>query len=90
MLNLLTMPNILSIMLTRGDIMCRRRPSQYEVVQYIKEANDWQISEIIHAAIHRFNQVFPEWEVSFLSVPRNNPEEREKMLRSILEFHQNH
>ena len=70
--------------------MCRRKPTQYEVVTYIQKANDWQVSEIIHAAIYRFNEVFPDWEGSFLSVPRNNPEEREKMLRSILEFHQNH
>ena len=69
--------------------MCPRKPTQHQILSYIEDANDWQISEIIHTTVHRFNQLFPDWDVSFLSLPKNDPAERERMLQAILQLHKN-
>ena len=86
MLNLLTVPNILSIILPGGDGM---KASSTEVLTYICQTDADQLSEIIQAIVQRYGQINPNWEVSFLSFPKNDPMQRDQMLRSILELHKN-
>ena len=84
MLNLLTMPNILSIILPEGDGM---KASSTEVLTYICQADADQLSEIIQAIVQRYGQINPNWEVSFLSFPKNDLVQQKQILQSILQLY---
>ena len=51
-----------------------------ELLAQIEQADDIQISRIIRAVIRRYSSVSPEHEVVFLSLPTNDPEERQLVL----------
>lgn len=51
-----------------------------ELLDGIEKASDMDMSEIIKALIRRNNRVHPEQETIFLSLPRNDREERERLL----------
>ena len=59
----------------------------------IEEADDLELSEIMQAIIRRENHIFPENETFFLSLPKNDREERRRVLdgvtRCLLEEKQN-
>ena len=86
MLNLLTMPNILSIITTRGDTMFHRKNTLDEILKFIDQANANQLNEIIQVVILRYGQISPDWEVNFLSLPKNDPVRRQQMLQTILQL----
>lgn len=46
----------------------------------IEEADDLELSEIMQAIIRRENHIFPENETFFLSLPKNDREERRRVL----------
>ena len=50
----------------------------------IEQADDTQISQIIHAVIRRYSLVFPDWDVLFLSLPKD-PSQRRLQLEHMLE-----
>ena len=56
------------------------------VLDRISHADDIEINEIIQAVIRRYQRVYPGWEVVFLALPKNDPEERKRLLESILAF----
>ena len=58
-----------------------------DVLEYIDRTDDLQLSEIIRAIIGRYNEVHPDWEISFLSLPKNDPVQQEQMLQSILQLY---
>lgn len=56
------------------------------LISQITQADDVEITEIIRAVIRRYTLVYPEWEVMFLSVPREanaRREQLEEMLRLL-------
>ena len=59
------------------------------VLKAIEQANDMQISEIIRAVIRRYDFVFPDWDVFFLSLPKE-PIERRSQLEHMLEHLKDH
>ena len=58
-----------------------------DVLEYIDRTDDLQLSEIIRAIIHQYNEVHPDWEISFLALPKNDSLQREQMLLSILQLY---
>ena len=54
------------------------------VLATIEQADDTQISQIIRAVIRRYGLVFPDWDVLFLSVPKD-PSQRRLQLEHMLE-----
>lgn len=52
----------------------------------IKTANRSEIDAILDALSQRFASLYPEWELSFLTLPRNNPELRRSILRRVMEL----
>lgn len=54
------------------------------VLAAIEKADDLQINQIIRAVIRRYSLVFPDWEVFFLSLPKD-PGQRRAQLESMLE-----
>ena len=57
-----------------------------QVLEFIRQADDCQVNEIIHTLSARYKEVHPDWEVTFLSLPKNNPTERKNMIQSALHF----
>ena len=53
-----------------------------DIMERIKRADDAQISQVIMAVIDRYAAVHPDWEIVFLSLPKDDPEERERCIRA--------
>ena len=49
----------------------------------IEEADDLELSEIMQAIIRRENHIFRENETFFLSLPKNDREERRRVLDGV-------
>lgn len=52
----------------------------------IERANDFEISQMIRTIIQRYSKVYPDQEIIFLSLPVNDPEERNRTLASAFEL----
>ena len=64
--------------------MFRRKPTLSKVLEFIRQADDSQISTIIQALVSRYGEVYPDWDVTFLSLPKNDPEERKNLIQHFL------
>ena len=64
--------------------MFHRKNTLNEILNFIDQADTNQLSEIIQAIVQRYGQISPDWEVNFLSLPKNDPLRRQQMLQSIL------
>ena len=67
--------------------MIRQRQKQKlfsSVLAAIEQADDTQISQIIRAVIRRYSFIFPDWDVLFLSIPKD-PSQRRLQLEQMLE-----
>ena len=60
-----------------------------DILHRIGQADDFEINEIIAAVRSRFAANFPEWEVLFISCPKNDPIQRSQTLEFILNHFQN-
>ena len=56
------------------------------VLSGISDADSLELSEIAQAVMKRYAALFPEYEVAFLSLPRNDPEKRFEILRRICDL----
>ena len=54
------------------------QPTLFNVLERIEQADDFEINDIIQAVIRRYNLVFPDWEIIFLSLPVQS--EKRKLL----------
>ena len=57
------------------------------VLMYIDQADSGQVSQIVQALTTRYSQLYPDWETSFLSFPKNDPAQRKQILRSVLNIY---
>jgi hypothetical protein len=57
-----------------------------QLVQRITEADDIALSEIVQAVIKRYGALHSDWEIMFLSLPKYDVEERNRILRSVSEI----
>ena len=55
-----------------------------QVLAYIHQTDDLQISEIIQTLVIRYREVYPDWDITFLSLPKNDPDERNNLIRYFL------
>lgn len=53
-----------------------------DVISKIRDANDAEISEMIKAIVQRYEAVYPGWEVLFLSLPKDDPDQRRRYLEA--------
>ena len=58
-------------------------PSFHSLLDQIETASDLEISEIIQAVIKRYHHVYPDWEISFLALPKD-PGERKSHLEAAV------
>lgn len=66
--------------------MFHRKNTLDEILKFIDQANANQLNEIIQVVIQRYGQISPDWEVNFLSLPKNDPVRRQQMLQTILQL----
>ena len=55
-----------------------------EVLAYIEDADALEIDPILNAITRRYCRLFPDWDILFLSLPRE-PEQRKHQLEQMLE-----
>ena len=59
--------------------------SLYALIGRIAGADDDEISQIIQEVIRRYGQVYPDWEVAFVALPKD-PQKRAERAAALLEF----
>lgn len=52
----------------------------------IQKAKGDELSLIVHAIIGRYAELFPDWEITFLSLPKDPPDERQRTLEAAFNF----
>ena len=57
-----------------------------DVLGFIKQADDNEISKIMEAVRCRFAVAFPDWEVLYLSCPKNDPVQRKQTLEMLTQY----
>ena len=53
-----------------------------DVLKIIRLAEDTELSKITLEIIARYSILHPDWEIVFLSLPKNDPGERERCIRA--------
>lgn len=54
-----------------------------ELCQRIRHAGPEEINDILQTAFERYRILFPNDEILYLSLPKNNPQERQRLLQMI-------
>ena len=52
----------------------------------IENATDYEIGDIMRSVIKRYKNLFPGWQVMFLSVPADNEKEQLESIEWMLDF----
>ena len=68
-------------------IQMKPKISLEELISRIEVADHEEMDAIIDALQSRYKRLIPDWEVAFLSVPREN---RREQARFLMEFIQKH
>ena len=66
-------------------LFVRKKRDLPYILNWIKTADDYEISHMILAIVKRYSKVYPDWEVMFLSLPKD-PEERREQLVLMMEM----
>ena len=56
------------------------------VLQYIKEATDMEIHDLLNAVVERYHALYPEWELNIFALPAIPGERRQKQFEDMVEF----
>lgn len=54
-----------------------------ELLSQIRQADAAALNDIAQALMDRYNVLFPNDDVFFLSLPKNNPQERQRLLQKL-------
>ena len=54
------------------------------ICEYLAAADAESVDRILNAIFTRRRELFPEWDMIYLALPRNNPEERKLVLEQAL------
>ena len=54
------------------------------VLSRISAADSKELTEIVQSTIKRYAVLFPEMEILYLALPKDEPDERNKILHSIM------
>ena len=58
--------------------------------QMIDSADSSELNEIVRCVLHRYDELFADEEVVFLSLPKHHKEERQRIIRAVLQMEQHH
>ena len=54
-----------------------------KVLESIRNADTTEIGDILEAAVQRKRELYPEWEMVYLALPKNDPQERKRTLEWV-------
>ena len=60
--------------------------SLHAILDYILDADSDQLNQVVQAIIDRYTLIAPDWDIAFLSLPKNDPVQRQQMLQTILQL----
>lgn len=63
-----------------------RTPEFEQTLTVIENASDYEIGDIMRSVIKRYKNLFPGWQIVFLSVPADDEKERAESIEQMLEF----
>ena len=59
-----------------------------QILSYIRSTADSQLEQILSAALDRKRVLFPDWDIQYIAVPKNDPREQEILLEFISKWTQ--
>lgn len=59
-----------------------------QILSYIRSTEDSQLEQILSAALDRKRVLFPDWDIQYIAVPKNDPREQEILLEFISKWTQ--
>ena len=57
----------------------------YEIMKLLSSAKEEDVDEILDAVFARRRELFPDWDMIYFALPKNNPKERKMLLEQALE-----
>ena len=55
-----------------------------EILKRIGSTDTFEIDEILWACIQRRRALYPDWDFVFVSLPKNDPQERKRILCGLI------
>ena len=56
-----------------------------EIVDYVEKATEEEVDCILNAVFQRRRKLFPDWDMIYFALPKNDPAERKRLLEQSLE-----
>ena len=56
------------------------------VLDFIKQADDFELNEMMDAITERYKVRHPDWEVSYLALPKHDRHKRREILEFALKY----
>lgn len=60
--------------------------TQKEVLEKIEAAQRGEIQDYVKAAFCRYQELYPEWDITYMAIPKNDPEKRRQTIQYIIEM----
>lgn len=60
------------------------------VLKRIARMDAGEMDAIIQSVVRRYGELFPEWELAWVSLPKNDAQARTEQIQRLLAFVQNH
>ncbi len=57
-----------------------------QIMERIKQANPEETNQLLNAAMDRKRELFPEWEISYLAMPKKNTSQWKRTLRLVYKY----
>lgn len=57
-----------------------------EIIMKIEEANEAQIDELLSTAIERKRELFPDWEILYLALPKRDTRQWKQILDQVYAY----
>ena len=58
------------------------------VLDFIEQADDYELNEMMDAITERYQVLHPDWEVSYLALPKHDRHKRREILEFALKYEQ--
>ena len=56
-----------------------------QIVDYVEKATEEELDGILNAVFQRRRKLFPDWDMIYFALPKNDPAERKRLLEQALE-----
>lgn len=59
------------------------------ICRLLSGASAEQTDAVLRAAVKRRQELYPDWDVAYVALPKNDTKRRSEMLREMLKFEEN-